>query len=396
MITFWIIAAALLVLALALLATALRSRQRTPDASQRNLALLKEQLRQADAELAAGSIGAEQHALARTEIERRVLEEESVAVAPEHAGSTKATLVLVTLAVPVLALALYGVLGNPRALQPESLAQQPTQQDIEQLVAKLAERMDKQPPGRVEDAEGWIMLGRTYAALQRFDQASRAFGKALALTPKNAQLLADQADVLAMQNGQDLSGEPLRLVEQALQIEPNNLKALALAGSAAYDRRDLDAALNYWRQAQALAPPDSEFAKGMARNLDELRAQAAQKPGAAGGAMLNGRVSVAPALAARIAPDDTVFVFARAADGPRMPLAIVKARGADLPLRFTLDDSQAMSPQMKLSAFDSVLVEVRVSKSGNAAPQSGDLEGQVGPLPNRSAAIELVIDRVRP
>jgi len=113
-------------------------------------------------------------------------------------------------------------------------------------------------------------------------------------------------------------------------------------------------------------------------------------------ASISGRVSLAPALAARVAPGDTLFVFARAAEGPRMPLAIIKRAGADLPLSFTLDDSMAMAPQFKLSAFANVVVGARLSKSGNAMPQSGDLEGTSPPLAGRHSGIEIVIDTVRP
>jgi cytochrome c-type biogenesis protein CcmH len=116
----------------------------------------------------------------------------------------------------------------------------------------------------------------------------------------------------------------------------------------------------------------------------------------AGSAAISGRVRLAPALAARVSPDDTVFVFARAAEGPRMPLAILKRRAGELPFEFRLDDSQAMSPQMKLSGFDRVMIGARISKSGNATPQSGDLQGQAGPLPGSAANVELLIDAVLP
>jgi cytochrome c-type biogenesis protein CcmH len=200
-----------------------------------------------------------------------------------------------------------------------------------------------------------------------------------------------------MQQGGNLEGAPLRLIEQALQSNPANLKALALAGTAAYERRDYAAAVGYWSRAQAGAPPDSDFSRGLQSSIADARAAggAAVAPAAAG-ASISGRVSLAPALAARVSPDDTVFIFARAVDGPRMPLAIVKRRAAELPLSFSLDDSLAMSPETKLSAHAQVVVGARISRSGNALPQSGDLEGQSAPLANRAAGIELQIDRVRP
>jgi cytochrome c-type biogenesis protein CcmH len=306
---------------------------------------------------------------------------------------------------------LYASLGNPAAISPQARAApgEPTPQDVEAMVAKLAERMEKQPPGNVADLEGWVMLGRSYAVMQRYPEASKAFARALQLAPGDAQVLVDQADVLAMQQGGNLLGEPLRLIEQALQNDPSNLKALALAGTAAFDRKDYAGAIGYWGRARAGAPQDSEFARSLDQSIADARAAAggslasagtstaasAAAP-AAGAQSISGRVSLAPTLASRVAPGDTLFVFARAAEGPRIPLAILKRSAAELPLNFTLDDSMAMSPELKLSGFANVVISARISKSGDAMPQSGDLEGQTAPLAGRSNGVELNIDRVRP
>jgi cytochrome c-type biogenesis protein CcmH len=391
--------------------------QPLPSASQSNLAVLRAQLSQLDQDLAAGALDPAQHAQARAEIERRVLEEEVVTAAPVGGGSPRAARYWLLLAVPLLAVALYAVLGTPQALSPSAAMQaghgEPNQGDMDALVAKLAERMEKQPPGQVSDVEGWVMLGRSYAAMQRFPEAQRAFARALQLAPNDAQLLADQADVMAMLQGRNLEGEPLRLVQQALRADPSNLKALALAGTAAFERKDYVAAIDYWGKARAVAPPDSEFAQGLERGVAEARAAAGTAAGpvaaapapnstpasaepAQGAASISGRVSLSPTLAARVAPGDTVFVYARAAEGPRMPLAILRRNAGDLPMSFTLDDSMAMAPQFKLSKFANVVVGARLSKSGNATPNSGDLEGQSAPLNGRSNGIEIVIDSVRP
>jgi cytochrome c-type biogenesis protein CcmH len=419
------------------------------DAAEVNLDALKAQLRQLDDDLAAGTIDAEAHARTREEIERRLLDEVSAAEPAGTAGGSRTTRWVLLVVLPVVAVALYAALGSPAALSPEArtAAAEPTPADVEAMVAKLAERMDKQPPGRAEDLEGWLMLGRSYAVLQRWPEASRAFARAIELAPDDAQLLVDQADVLAMAHGQSLQGEPQKLIDRALQLDPKNPKALALAGSAAFERQDYAAAAAFWQRAQPFAPAGSEFAQGLERSIAEARALAgasapaggagpaggaaarsaattdsatgsatgsstgsssgsatgsatgsetAAAPVAAGGAAIRGRVAVAPALASRVAPTDTVFVFARAAEGPKMPLAIVKRPASDLPFDFTLDDAQAMAPQLKLSAHPQVIVGVRVSKTGDAMPKSGDLEGQAGPLPNRSDQVELTIDRVRP
>jgi cytochrome c-type biogenesis protein CcmH len=422
MTVFWIFAAGFVVLALCLLLPALlRARNQAAsgqDAALANVAILRGQLLQLDAELGSGSLDADQHRVARLEIARRVLEEEAVGDAPRTAGASRKTAVLVGLCVPVFAFAAYTYLGNFEAMSPQARAGapdgEPTQAEITSMVETLAQRMKERP----DDLVGWTMLANAYSALQRFPEADQAYKKATALSPNNAQLLADHADVLAMIQGRSAAGEPLKLIERALAIEPNNLKALALAGSAAFERKDFPAALGYWGKARKLAP-EGEFANSLDASIAEIKQAApgavamvmggmpaapevssASAPAvvaarATSSAAITGTVSLAPALLARAAPTDTVFIFARAAEGPRMPLAIVKKQVSDLPFTFQLDDSTAMSPQMKLSNFADVVVGARISKSGQATPTAGDLTGQSAPLKTGGAAVSLVIDSVQ-
>ena len=396
------------------------------DAARRaNLQVLREQLAALDAEHATGALDAVQYQQSRTEIERRALEEEQeVAAAPVTARAGKTAIVLGAF-VPLFAFLMYGVLGTPEALlprPPQAAAGQDggiTAEQIEAMVAKLASRLENQTSPQAGDDQAWTMLARSYAVLQRFPEASKAFARARELAPGNAQLMADHADVLAMLQGQRVSGEPAQLAAAALKIDPDNLKALALRGSAAFEDKDFNGALAYWTRASRLAEPGSPFAAGLESSMQQARAAGgkdpagtapaavaqagaapalatAAAPAAAGSARITGRVQLSPALAAKAAPEDTLFVFARAADGPRMPLAIVKMRVKDLPLQFTLDDSQSMSPQFKLSSFGRVIVGARISRSGDAMPRSGDLLGQVGPVNNTAAQIAITIDAVQP
>ena len=455
MIVFAFIAAGLLALALALVLPALLRRPTAaattsggpgaaPSASRSNLSILRDQLAQLDADLASASITPEQHRLSRSEIERRVLDEESVAEGPSKAGSSRNTAIVLGALIPLMVLGLYAAKGNVAALDPQARQAQAnpagevTQAQVEDMVDKLAKKLEGQAAPQPGDAQGWTMLARSYGFLQRFPEASRAYSRAIALDPKNAQLLADHADVLAALQGQQLAGEPMRLVEQALAIDPQHPKALALAGSGAFERKDFAAAIAYWSKARQLVPADGEFAKALDGSIAEAReaagstaapsarsaiaASAANTPPAsasapaspavttaaatpadktatsanAPAAQVAGRVSLAPALAARAAPTDTVFIFARAAEGPRVPLAVLRRTVADLPITFKLDDSMAMSPQMKLSNFPMVVVGARISKSGNAMPQPGDLQGQAAPTAVGASGIELVIDSVQP
>lgn len=422
MIVFWIFAALLVLVALALvLPSLLRPKSSTvttaESAAHANLSVLRSQLTQLDIDFAAGSINADQLALAKTEIERRVLEEESApeaAVAPTKSTRTAWAL---GLAVPLLALGLYGFLGNIQALDPVNLTAkvepEPTQEQIEAMVSAFAARLEAVPADQAPDPKAWEMLARSYAAMQKFPEANKAYKRAVELNPNNAQILADHADVLAVLQGQSMAGEPTRLFERALVLDPNNLKALALAGSAAFERKDFAKAIQVWEKASKLAPPGSDFEKGLAGSLQEARtasgtsaptlpagtAQQAVTPSAttnAAAANIQGVVSLSPSLTGKVAPDDTVFIFARAAQGPRMPLAILKRKASELPITFTLDDSTAMADELKLSKFDTVVVGARVSKSGNALPQSGDLVGQSTAVKSAGAQLTLTIDSVQP
>lgn len=426
MTAFWISAALLMLLALALLLPTLlkpkSSVVKTADsAAHANLSVLRSQLSQLDADFAAGSINADQLALAKSEIERRALEEES---APETAvvptRSTYTAWVL-GLSIPLLALGVYGFLGNIQALDPANLQAktetEPTPEQIEAMVSAFAARLEAMPAHQAPDPKAWEMLARSYAAMQKFPEANKAFQRAVELNPGNAQILADHADVLAMLQGQSMVGEPTKLFERALVLDPNNLKALALAGSAAFERKDFAKALQFWEKASKLAPPGSDFARSLASSVEEARAAiSAATPSLASGtpplvatssptldvaaASIQGVVRLSAALKSKVAPDDTVFIFARAAptspDSPRMPLAILKRKASELPITFTLDDRTAMADQFKLSRFELVVVGARISKSGNALPQSGDLVGQSVPVKSGGAKLTLTIDSVQP
>jgi cytochrome c-type biogenesis protein CcmH len=219
-----------------------------------------------------------------------------------------------------------------------------------------------------------------------------------------------------------IEGKPLQVVERALKIDPTQWKALALAGSAAFERKDYKTAIGYWQTLQSHAEPGSEMARETAANIEEARQlgginelpkvpTAATSPAKAplrtaeakpqkqalnANAAVEGSVSLSPKLAGKAAPTDTVFVFARAAEGPRMPLAILRFQVKDLPVKFLLDDSLAMSPAMKLSNFQDVVIGARISKSANAVPQAGDLQGASKPVKVGAKGLAVVIDQVVP
>jgi len=375
-----------------------RTARRAESRDAVNAAVYRDQLRELDSDVQAGTLAPDQRDKAREEIEARLAADLGKGEpAAATSGSARGAAIALGLAVPLCALAIYLTVGNPRALSPEAMAEAGphgmTAQQFETMVGRLAARMKEKP----DDVEGWMMLGRSYAVLGRFPQSAQAYAKAVALAPSDAQLLADYADSLAMAQGRTLQGEPEKLLKRALAADPNNVKALVLAGTAAFDRNDKAGAVRYWERALLVLPAESEMAGRVRASIAEVRgetevAQGPKTPQSAAGARVSGTVRVDPKLAARIGPDDTVFIFARAAEGPRMPLAIMRRQGRDLPVKFTLDDSMAMAPQMNLSAFPRVVIGARVSKSANAAAQPGDLQGSSGPIAVGSDRVDVTID----
>jgi cytochrome c-type biogenesis protein CcmH len=385
-------------------------RPRGADRREINLAIYREQIRELDRDLAAGTLSREQWQKDRDELSRRMLEDvQPDGEAPAAATGMRHIAPALAMAAlfPIAAVLIYTQVGAPGALDPAAVqataphgGQEFTKEQVDDMLVQLTQRLEREP----DNLEGWVLLGRSYSALSRFPEASAALRRAVDLKGDDPDLLADYADALAMVNGQSLEGEPMRAIEKALAINPDHRKALALAGTAAYERGDFPGAVKRWERLLKTVPPESEGARSIQASIDEARARAglstppASKPSAdeGGVARVGGLVTLAPELAAKAAPDDTLFVYARAAKGPPMPLAIQKLKVKDLPAAFALDDSMSMAPGMTLSRFPEIVVMARVSKSGQATPQSGDLEGSVGPVKVGGTNLQIVIDKVRP
>ena len=379
MILFWSIGAALAVAALALVLRPLLFTRKRAELSRRevNVSIYRDQLRELDADLAAGTLAQADYERARAELEARVLEDVAEESPPRSRSARSLTLAL-ALAVPLCAAVLYIAVGNPGAIDSPAV-------QLQTMVERLAAHLRENP----DDSAGWKLLGRAYASLERFPEAADAYAKAAVRAPRDAQLLADFAEALAMARGRRLEGEPEQLIARALELEPQNLKALALAGTAAFARKEYAAAAAHWEKMLPLVPADSEDARSIQASVDEARALIGKKD-------LKGVVKLSPKLAGQVSPEDTVFIFARAADGPPMPLAVLRKQVRDLPLAFSLDDSMAMAPGLRLSGFPRVVVAARVSKSGEAAPRPGDLQGSSAPVANDAEGVNVVIDSVVP
>jgi cytochrome c-type biogenesis protein CcmH len=407
--TFVLAAAALVLAGLAVLTRPLWWRGRGDAAGDTpEMAEAREQLRQLDALRAGGALTDAQVGEARTRLQQRVGQAVSTPASAPAARRPSGMLSAVTLFALAVVVAGYATIGTPQALDPAARSARGgagdhaiTAQQIQGMIDKLAARLKEQP----DDADGWAMLGRSYAVLGQPQQALPAFKRAMELRPDDAALLADYADMLALANNRNLEGEPSRLIARALELDPNNLKALSLAGTAAFLRKDYALALRHWEKMAQLAP-DAEFVKQIQGGIDEARRLAAAggapgpaarpAPAPAAAATVSGVVKLASALQAKASPDDTLFVYARATQGPRMPLAILRKQVKDLPLTFTLDDSMAMSPAARLSSAQQVVVSARISKRGDATPQPGDLQGQSAPVAPGASGLTIEIGQVVP
>jgi cytochrome c-type biogenesis protein CcmH len=278
------------------------------------------------------------------------------------------------------------------------------------MVKGLEERLQKEP----NNPDGWYMLARSYNTMKRYDKAVQALEQLNKLVPNNADLLADYADTLAMTQNQSLQGAPEKLINQAIALDPKNVKALSLSGSAAFERREYRQAIAQWKRVLPLLASDTEMTKITLSNIGEAQSLLGETPdtGAALGVLqaatpesvvanpapavdstsrLTGVVEIDASMRSKVGDDDAVFIFARAAQGARMPLVVLRKQVKDLPYKFTLDDSMSIAPDTHLKNHAALVVGARVSKNGNATPVSGDPEGLSTPVAPGASGIVINI-----
>jgi cytochrome c-type biogenesis protein CcmH len=410
---FWILCSVLLVAALSFVVWPLWRKSAKSNAVLRdaaNLEILRDQSVELDADLKNSLLSQESYEQGRHELQVRLIEEVKPTDAPaiQRSPARVLAMVLVVL-IPLCSVMLYLKLGNSGAMLPqvqhaanEEFGVLRSEAALQELEAKLV----KMP----ENPDGWLVLARSYSELQRFPDAVRAYEQLVKLVPNESQLWTNYADAMAMTNNQSLLGEPTKLLVKALALDGNNTTALALAGSAAMERGDYVTAITHWQKLLSLLPPDYPDIQMIQGGLKQAREYLAMQKGgreklaslptvaekapANAAAAITGRVSLSKAMAGKVSPDDVVFILARAAEGPKMPLAVIRKQVKDLPMDFTLDDSMAMQPQLKLSGFDKVIIVARISKSGTPIAQSGDLEGLSAPVKPGAKGLTIAIDSV--
>ncbi len=413
MLTFGIIAANLILIAIAFVVYPLLKKNTSADEIDRNtlnVAIYKERLSELDQE----NLTPEQLVQAKQELEKALAQDLDKSVPTVQKARVRwASAIIVTLGIPLLAIGGYWKLGAWQILMQAPLTE--TQNtghaqnaghattggadaDFEKMVKNLAERLEKEP----NDDQGWNMLARSYAYLKRYDEAAQAYNKALALVgEQDPELLTELARMLILSNGGHFEGQPTKLLKSALDLDPLNQQALWLLGLGADQAGDYTSAIGYWQRFLQQVPLDQEEAR---QKLEERIAQARSQLSnfhipqqAEPSAQIEVHLSLDPALQDKVNPSDIVFIYARAITGSAMPLAIVKKSVSDLPITVMLDDSMAMMPALKLSNFKEVKVLARISRSGSAILQSGDLQGEVSSvILAQKVPVEIVINKIAP
>ncbi len=465
---FWLLALMLFAAVTAVVVWPLlrRPRRRALVRKEVNVQVLRDQLAELELDMKAGTLSESQYAEAKQDISRRLLDDLTadpiappVSVDPVQAASNRRLAYGLMVAMPVLTISAYLWLGTPVALQGDDTSASAgnessgpvasngasgapvepasanakhavTPEKINAMIEALRKKVDANPG----DGPNTAMLARAYNFEGKFQDAVTYYKKAIPLNPKDAELLADYADALAMTQNRTLGAEPMQLERAALAIDGSNAKALALSATEAFQRKDFKAAIEFWQRALPAAQArDPDLAQQLKINISEANqlgggklltpaaakeieaavsaaaaqsappggvagapgpvataAPASDSPAAPSGVSVSGRVTLSAALKAKTSPEDSVFIFAKAASGPPMPLAVLRAKVSDLPMNFRLDESMAMMPGLKLGNFPAIVVGARISKSGNAIPASGDLQGTLKGV--KPGASDLLVD----
>ena len=379
--------------------------------AQANSKVYRQQLLDLEKEHAQGAISPSSFELTRAELLGRMLEDTAQAEDAVDAKSPRALVSAIVLAVflPVAAMTTYVWLGQPQGLDPQMTAAEDAQQqpDLQAMADSLAQKLQTDSG----DPQRWVMLGRTYRALNQYDKALPAYQKALELK-EDDDIALERAEVLALRRGGDFSGEPWAVIRQVLAKNALHFNGLALAGSASYAQGDYKKAIQYWQQVRSQLNENDEELKGLDIALNTAREKAGEAALApkspvalqattsatvsASAAVISGRVSIDPSLNAKITPTDVVFVYATPTDGQKMPLAILRKTADNLPFDFVLDDSSAMNPASKLSSQTKVMLKVRISKSGEAMTRPGDWMGVLENVAVGSRNLKLVVNQQAP
>jgi cytochrome c-type biogenesis protein CcmH len=430
---FWTFAAGMVVLALAFVALPLIRKKpvESVDSNQLNLAVCKDQLEELTADLTAGDLDQEQYDAARHDIEKELLTDitdEDLKPNASAEKSGKAGIIIALAIVPVISFGMYSAIGNPGMIDPPKVTPTAQGQDphsqggsneaaqmakVEEMIKGLVAKLEQEP----NNPNGWMMLARSYEVMKRIPESIKAYEQAEKLMPDDVDLLLAYSEAIVQSNGNNFYGKPAKMIRHAYEISPESPNVLWMAGIVEYRESNFVKAYSHWDKARMLIGTTNPNAvTAIEGAMNDARSQIARaggkvpqsgkpisapvddhEPSTAGQESVTVTVTLDESLRSKVNDDDRVFIFARAASGPKMPLAAVDALVSDLPATIELNDNMAMMPQLKMSGFDKIVVGARVSKSGGAMPKSGDLQGEVLDIsPGHKGEISIIIDTVRP
>lgn len=370
---------------------------------QMNAVIYREELDKLEAEHQAGVITSADYEIAHAEMRQRLFQDTIEEDDQEVAGSVKKTAIGLCIFIVLLSSALYFSLGDLVRVAQSDSERPVTQEGVEKMVAEFAVKMEKDPT----NLKGWAMLARSYRILGRNEDAAKAYARAGNFIDSDPQLLADYADTLAANANGSFVGKPLQLINQALKLDPDNLMALWLSGTASYNANNYKAAVQTWEKLAKQIPPDSDEGRAIQGSIADARAKgglAALAPTSApapasssiasSGKVISGKIELSAELKSKIKSGDIVMVIARK-PGERMPVAVLRVPVSNFPMSFTLNDALAMNPSAPLSQLTEASVEVRISKTGMAKPEAGDLISTAQTIQLGAKDVRLVIDQVR-
>ena len=373
------------------------AQSRATSRRQMNAVIYREELDKLEAEHAAGVITAVDYEIAHAEMRQRLFQDTIEEDDREVEGSSKKTAIGLCIFIVLLSSALYFSLGDVVRIAQRNSEKPITQEGVEKMVAEFAIKMEKDP----SNLKGWAMLARSYRILGRNEDAAKAYARAGNFIDSDPQLLADYADVLATNANGSFVGKPLQLINQALKLDPNNLMALWLSGTAAYSSGNYKAAVQTWEKLAQQLPADTDEARAIQGSIAEARTKgglasstATPVPAASIGKSISGKIELSAELKSKIKAGDVVMVIARK-PGERMPVAVLKVPANEFPMSFTLNDALAMNPSAPLSQLSEASIEVRISKTGMAKPEAGDLISAAQTIKVGANNARLLVDQVR-
>ena len=358
---------------------------------QMNAAIYREELDKLELERASGAINSTDYELAHAEMRQRLFQDTNEEDDRSVMGSSKMTVIGLCVFITVLSAGFYFSLGDATRIAEKSTQQPMTQDGVEKMITEFAAKMEQDPT----NLQGWAMLARSYRILGRNQEAAKAYERSGSFIDSDPQLLADYADVLASNANGSFAGKPLKLINQALKLDPNNLLALWLSGTASYTAGNYKAAVQTWEKLAQQLPPGTEDVRSIEASIAEARAKGGLTSQASVSTKgISGKIEIAADIKSKVKSGDIVMVIARK-PGERMPVAVLKTSVSEFPMSFSLTDDLAMNPSSPLSQLSEASIEVRISKTGMAKPEVGDLISTPQTVKVGANNIRLVIDQVR-